>query len=185
VTFPGSSWRPRNLTFDTKFGEWIKLDFTVFDATLDSCLAIHHDRVSLQQLLLGPILVAMGKSLVIRNNVAPAAYMATITQSFCIAWSKINNHLGICPHAMTEILLHYKETSEKAAKLANDLLNNESLSELFHPEPTTARVVFVLWIPGHWTTVWIDQPSGVVNFVDSCPNTNRTKYAAQILIPIA
>jgi hypothetical protein len=83
---------------------------------------------------------------------------------------------------MTEILLHYKETSEKAAKLANDLLNDESLSEHIHPEPTTARVVFVLWFPGHWTTVWIDQPSGVVNFVDSCPNTNFTKYAAQILI---
>jgi hypothetical protein len=27
--------------------------------------------------------------------VLPAAYIATITQSFCIAWSKINNHLDI------------------------------------------------------------------------------------------
>jgi hypothetical protein len=89
------------------------------------------------------------------------------------------------PHAMTEILLHYKETSEKAAKHANDLLDDESLSEHSHPEPTTARVVFELWFPGHWTTVWIDQPPGVFNIVDSCPNTNCTKYAAQILIPIA
>jgi hypothetical protein len=82
-------------TMATEFGEWIKLDIAVFDATLESGLAIHQDRVSLHQLLLGPILVAMGKSPVIRNNVAPAAYMATITQSFCIAWSKINNHLDI------------------------------------------------------------------------------------------
>ncbi|KAI5239864.1 hypothetical protein E4T43_06561 [Aureobasidium subglaciale] len=86
---------------------------------------------------------------------------------------------------LTSLVLPSVMTSDLSARLHAYLSNDEEAAKLFSLRATTTLVVSVLGFPGHWTTFSIDQPSGVVTFVDSLPNEYRRRHAAKVLVLFA
>ncbi|KAI5205966.1 hypothetical protein E4T38_04117 [Aureobasidium subglaciale] len=86
---------------------------------------------------------------------------------------------------LTSLVLPSLKTSDVLAQLHAYLSNDEEAAKLFPLGETTTLVVSVLGFPGHWTTFSIDQPSGVVTFVDSLPDEYRRTHASKVLVLFA